>query len=59
MYKICPLMSIKYRKSCDEEECAWWCEWAKCCAMVVIPAELSDRMHDLMKTMESNYDDSK
>ena len=52
--KICPLMSIKYSKRCDEEECAWWCEWAKCCAMVAIPAELSDRMHDLVKTMEGH-----
>lgn len=58
MYKYCPLRA-NGTFGCLEENCGWWCEWAKCCAMVAIPAELSDRMHDLMKTMESNYDDSK
>lgn len=51
--KYCPLRHDGNSR-CLEEECAWWCEWAKCCAMVAIPAELSDRMHDLMKTMEGN-----
>ena len=27
-------------------------EWAKCCAMVAIPAEISDRVHDIMQKME-------
>lgn len=56
--KVCPL---KFKPSilrdcpldyqCEEENCAWWCEWADCCAMVAIPAEISDRAHDIMQTI--------
>lgn len=56
--KVCPL---KFKASirrdcpldwqCEENDCAWWCEWAECCAMVAIPAEISDRAHDIVQTM--------
>ena len=60
--KICPILSTAKHMSeligcnngavlCQGEECAWWCEWSKCCALVAIPAEISDRMHDLEVTI--------
>lgn len=55
--RVCPLKFLKKdtlseKFECVEENCAWWCEWAKCCAMIAIPAEISDRAHDIMKMME-------
>lgn len=41
--KTCPLD----RLPCKKENCAWWCEWGRCCAMVAIPAELSDRIGEI------------
>lgn len=51
---ICPLryMFDRCPMECQENDCAWWCEWAKCCAMVAIPAEISDRAHDIMQKIE-------
>lgn len=54
--KVCPLKFLKTASfmesfKCEEEKCAWWCQWADCCAMVAIPAEISDRAHDIMQTI--------
>ena len=54
--KVCPLKFLKTASPiesfrCEEEKCAWWCEWTKSCAMVAIPAEISDRAHDIMQTI--------
>ena len=37
---IYPLRYISGRCpiECQENECAQWCEWAKCCAIAAIPA---------------------
>lgn len=56
--KVCPLKFLKTASpmelfSCIEEECAWWCEWAKSCAMATIPAEISDRAHDIITTIQN------
>ena len=50
----CPLrmMISRYQYDCEESNRAWWCAWAKCCAMVAIPAEISDRAHEIMQKME-------
>lgn len=51
----CPLKKItadRYYVNCDQHKCAWWCAWANCCAMVAISAEISDRAHDMMHSME-------
>lgn len=37
--------------SCIEGECAWYCEWSKSCAMVTIPAEISDRLVELRQAV--------
>lgn len=55
--RVCPLKFLKKvtlleNFECVKENCAWWCEWAKCCAMVAIPAEISNRAHDIMQKME-------
>ena len=48
--KVCPLKftigvfrddPLCYQ--CEEEKCAWWCQWTESCAMVAIPAELDDQ----------------
>ena len=53
--KVCPFKTInitpQYDMSCVKNNCAWWCEWADCCAMVTIPAEISDRAHDIVQTI--------
>lgn len=50
--KRCPLkFAMPGDRYCEEQECAWWCQWADCCAMVAIPAEISDRAHDIMQTI--------
>lgn len=56
--KVCPLKFniATFRDNpinwqCEEQNCAWWCEWSKCCAMVAILAEISDRAHDIMQTI--------
>ena len=54
-FKRCPM---KFNSSiligeCYREQCAWWCSWAECCAMVAIPAEISDRVHDIMQTIQN------
>lgn len=36
--KICPLMKV----ICMEEQCAWWCSWAKDCAVPLTAGVLSD-----------------
>lgn len=45
---MCPLTQFN---PCLKNKCAWWCEWTKSCAMVAIPAEISDRASDIMKTI--------
>lgn len=56
--KWCPLLSItpthQAKQTCDcvESQCAWWCDWDKCCALVAIPSEISDRSNDLIRTIE-------
>ena len=54
--KMCPMKFLKKQImfegfECEKEKCAWWCEWTKSCAMVAIPAEISDRAHDIMTTI--------
>lgn len=51
----CPLRMMigRYPYDCEESNCAWWCSWSKCCAMVAIPAEISDRAHDIMQSIKS------
>lgn len=44
--KMCP-MPRTIPNACKEEGCAWWCEWDKCCALVAIAAELSDRLSEI------------
>ena len=56
--KICPLKFLKKESimeafECEEERCAWWCEWSKSCAMTTIPAEISDRVHDIISTIQN------
>jgi len=51
----CPLKLIttdRYYTECDKEECAWWCAWANCCAMVAISSEISDKAHDIIQSMK-------
>lgn len=47
MKKICPLT----QNFCKEFKCGWWCSWSECCAMIAIPAEISDRISDLQQTI--------
>ena len=54
--KVCPLKFLKTASfmesfKCEEEKCAWWCEWTKSCAMVAIPAELDNQAANIMQTM--------
>lgn len=56
--KVCPLKFLKTASpiesfKCEEQNCAWWCEWAKSCAMATIPAEISDRAHDIITTIQN------
>ena len=50
---ICPLRYMFDRRpmECQENDCAWWCEWTKSCAMVAIPAELDNQAANIMQTM--------
>lgn len=55
--RVCPLKFLKKDTLSEkfefvEKNCAWWCEWAKYCAMVAIHAEISNRAHDIMQKME-------
>lgn len=58
MNKLCPLLTItpqhvgKQTYFCMREECAWWCEWTDCCALVAIPAEISDRLSEIRQAGE-------
>lgn len=36
--KICPVMKV----ICMEEQCAWWCSWAKDCAVPLSTGILAD-----------------
>lgn len=56
--KVCPLKftiatfrddPLYYQ--CEEEKCAWWCDWTKNCAMVAIPAELDNQAANILQTM--------
>lgn len=56
--KVCPLKFTiaTFRDDplcyqCEEEKCAWWCEWTKSCAMVAIPVELDNQAANIMQTM--------
>jgi hypothetical protein len=54
--KVCPLKfcgqnNFAQTPWCEKEDCAFWCGWASCCALVAIPSEISDRMHDLEQTI--------
>ena len=54
--KICPLKFLRkdtlYEDyCCEEDKCAWWCSWSNSCSMVAIPAEISDRSHDIMQAI--------
>lgn len=51
--KFCTFKFNSYMRNCDKEKCAWWCEWANCCAMVAVPSEISDRAHDIMQTIQN------
>lgn len=56
--KLCPIKFLKKDYmleafECEQERCAWWCEWANSCAIAVIPAEISDRAHDLINTIQN------
>ena len=46
--KLCPFKFCINRYGvnvhCDEAKCAWWCDWANCCAMVAVPAEISEQI---------------
>lgn len=52
--KLCPFLSMtpQHASDCVEEECAWWCEWTDCCALVAIPAEISDRLSEIRQAGE-------
>lgn len=48
--KLCPLMFQIYNGQgypqdylCEEENCAWYCNWTESCAMVAIPAIINDK----------------
>lgn len=48
---ICPLKFLKKstlmeRFKCEKDKCAWWCEWAKCCAIF---AGVNGRAHEIME----------
>ena len=51
--KFCPFKFAVniYLRDCEKEKCAWWCDWANCCAMVALSSEISDRTHDIMQVM--------
>ena len=50
--KLCPLkFTMPGYRYCEEQDCAWWCEWTKSCAMVAIPAELDNQAFNIMQTM--------
>lgn len=51
--KFCPFKfaASSYLRECEEKKCAWWCEWANCCVMVAVPAEISDRVNDIIQVM--------
>lgn len=56
--KICPMKFLKKETfmesfECEQERCAWWCEWVNTCAITAIPAEISDRAHDIMNTIQN------
>lgn len=54
MSLICPLRRLGGRLpyECDRDKCAWWCDWSQSCAIVTLPAEISDRMSELVNSME-------
>lgn len=46
--KFCPMKaggpnSYTQNAMCEKEQCAWWCAWCECCAMVAIPSMLERR----------------
>ena len=52
--KLCPIfvaLQQSYHRHCIEDECGWWCEWNKSCAMVAIAAEVSDRLGEIRNTI--------
>lgn len=54
----CPLKFLKKETmsedfECEQDKCAWWCSWAKCCAIAAIPVEISDRAHDVINTIRN------
>ena len=56
--KVCPLKFTigTFRDDplcyqCEEEKCAWWCQWTESCAMVAIPAELDNQAANIMQTV--------
>lgn len=55
--KICPMKLsgqnvFAQTPWCEEENCAWWCDFDCCCALVSVSAEISDWAHDLQVTLE-------
>lgn len=53
--KLCPLCMVKGGRGpyCDGKNCAWWCEFQKCCAVAAITAQISDSLHDLALDVRS------
>jgi len=39
--KLCPMAGVEDEPTCVENECAWWLEEEKACALVVIAKSLS------------------
>ena len=59
--KNCPFkLALKTRYGtpayCDEAKCAWWCDWANCCAMVAVPAEMCERITCVESVYNEKHD---
>lgn len=52
--KYCPLKLIsksRVEAYCEQGDCAWWCEWLKCCALRAIPSEIEDRSDEIRRAI--------
>ena len=54
--KVCPMkfsMHGLYSEKCEcnQEMCAWWCEWTESCAMVSVAVSVEDRLDEIRKEL--------
>ena len=43
----CPMTmnGRSFAYECEKDNCAWWCAWANCCAMLIISREMYNAKH--------------